>query len=147
MALFSYMQQKQMYDKRTKEERVARGVKLTTAIAANALTGSLTTHPPKKDVITPAKDNKVALVKEGSTWKEPKILLGKVLRVYATERKVLLAHPREMDEQHGKYKLAIGTSARVESFDALIDIAYNAATNIYTLATLKTDIHKSVRLN
>ena len=146
---FAHIQQKQVYDKRTKEEKVARGVKLTAGIAANALAGTSTTHLTEKDAVTPAKDDMVALVEEGSTRKEPMVLLGKVLRVYTKEREVLLAHLREMEE-HGKYKLVVGTSTWVESFDALIfpiDIAYDAARNIYTLATSKVDIHKSVRLN
>ena len=87
-------------------------------------------------------------MEKGSTWNEPKILRVKVLRVHAADREVLLAHLCETEE--GKYKLVVGMSTWIESFDALIfpiDTSYDAATHLYTLGTPKIDIHKAVKLN
>ena len=91
----------------------------------------------------------VAVVEAKSTPQQPLILLGKILRMEATTREVLLAHlrPATEDEQGPTFRLVVGRSSWRESFAAIvhpIDVDYSRKTRMYTLKTDPLEIHRVV---
>ena len=140
------MQQKQVYDRRTTQDKSAKAVKLTSSVAGTALCSNSTTkHDGDGDVI-PEQGDIVALVKEHSTRAAPQILLGKVLRVSLREQELLLAHLQEVEES--KYQLTVGQNTWTESFDAIVfpvDVVYDNIAGVYTLRSSHLEIHKIVK--
>ena len=85
----------------------------------------------------------MALVEEDSTESEPKIMLGKVLRVY--QKEVLLAHHRACGR--GTYRLTVGRNAWKESTKSLVhpvDISFDSKLEVYEMRTPVIEIHRDV---
>ena len=141
------MQQKEVYDRRTSMEKSARAVKLTATIAERSVGSNPVANLDQDRAVVPELGDIVALVEDGSTRASPRILLGKVLRVNLREREVLLAHLEK--KETSKYKLVVGQSTWVESFDALVypvDVVYDIQ-GTYTLRSDPLEIHKIVNKN
>ena len=140
------MQQKQVYDRRTTQDKSAKAVKLTSSVAGTALCSNSTTkHDGDGDVI-PEQGDIVALVEEHSTRAAPQILLGKVLRVSLRERELLLVHLQKVEES--KYQLTVEQNTWTENFDSIVfavDVAYDNIAGIYTLRSSHLAIHKIVK--
>lgn len=89
------------------------------------------------------KDDVVALVESDSTAKQPKILLGKVLRIKSETAVLAWLQPTSTN----KYRMCIGDKTWIESVNSLvhpIDVIYCHKTNMYTLRTPPIDIHNYV---
>ena len=142
------MQQREVYDRRTSQEKAVNGVKLTASIAERALgINSCTSTDLDASDYVPERDDIVALVEEGSTHAKPLIILGKVLRVYQKDREVLLAHLKPVKVRN-KYQLDAGQDTWKENFDALIypiDIHYEPKSGVYILRTPPSQIHQVVK--
>lgn len=93
------------------------------------------------------RDDIVALVESRSTPTQPRVLLGKVLRLKKRTAVLAWLQPTSMKK---KYRLCIGENKWTESVDALvhpIDIVYCQKTNLYTLRTPLVDIHNYVHVH
>ena len=150
------MQQREVYDRRTSQDKVVGGVNLTASIAGKILDPSTQTTQTvsgeddisEEDDIAPEKDDIVGLVEEQSTQSKPCILLGKVLRVNNKKRTVLLAHLRPIKQRSNKYQLEVGKSTWEENFKSLIfpiDINYDSKLSLYILRTPQLHIHNAVK--
>lgn len=87
----------------------------------------------------------VAVVEHDSTQAEPKIHLGKVVRIRNQEVDLAWLRPQQ-PEGGGEYKMCVGETW-TESTDSLvfpIDVKYDACTGLYSLRTCPTDIHNYV---
>lgn len=139
------MQQREVYDRRTTQDKSAKAVKLAASAAERALCNSTASLDRDGDLI-PENGDIVALVQDGSTRAAPKILLGKVLRVNCREQEVLLAHLEERGDSN--YRLRVGQSTWMESIQALVypvDVIFNNAEGTYSLRSSLLDIHQSVK--
>ena len=94
----------------------------------------------------------VGVVEATSTPRQPQVILGKVLRLEAATREVLLAHlkPAATEDGQGcgaRFRLVVGRSTWKESYDALvypIDVEYMRDSHSYILRTPPLDIHQAV---
>ena len=149
----SRREQMQTYDRRKSSAKISKAVGNIATETATALGLSVGSSnraegaEEKKDDdgYSPEVGDLVALVEESSTESEPKIMLGKVLRVYQREEEVLLAHLRACGK--GTYRLTVGKDAWKESTKSLVhpvDVIFDSKLGVYKLRTPVIDIHKDV---
>lgn len=92
----------------------------------------------------------VAVVEEESTPRQPKIILGKILRMEGNEREVLLAHlepASSTEDGQETFRLVVGRSTWRESYDAVvypIDVQYRPESRTYVLRTDPLAIHSVI---
>eukprot|EP00731_Ephydatia_muelleri_P033656 Em0034g38a len=159
----SCREQSRSYDRRTSSDKVSRAVALASdrvAVVLDTNTASRSSSKSSRKVKSrpdsqelhaiPEIGDIIAAVQDVSTLREPLIWFGKVMRVYAEKKEVLLG---ELVQQNGRaknYKLKIGQGTWVEPFDSLVypvDMAYNSSSGMYTLRTSLREIHMDVKGN
>jgi len=141
------MQQREVYDRRTCQDKVVDGVKLTASIAGKVLDADNSSTSDSDDIV-PERGDIVGLVEEDSTRSNPLILLGKVLRVNHQKRTVLLAYLQPIKGSNSKYQLDVGNNTWQEKFETLVfpvDIEFDSKSYLYTLRTPKLSIHNAVK--
>jgi hypothetical protein len=147
----SRREQMKTYDRRKSSAKISsavRNIATETATALGLSVGSSAEGAQEKkddDEYSPQIGDVVALVEESSTEIEPKIMLGKVLRVYQKEEEVLLAHLRACGR--GTYRLTVGKDAWKESTKSLVhpvDVIFDSKLGVYKLRTPVIEIHNDV---
>jgi hypothetical protein len=153
----SRREQKQTYDRRKSSAKIFRAVEQSakeTAAALGLSTGGSSSSSSSSsraggvDVVEeyyPETGDIVALVEGDSRESDPRILLGKVLRVYRKEEEVLLAHLQASGK--GTYRLTVGRDAWKESINSLVhpvDVVFDSKSGVYKLRTPVIDIHREV---
>lgn len=150
----SRREQKQTYDRRKSSAKIFRAVEQSakeTAAALGLSTGGSSSSSSRAggvDVVEeyyPETGDIVALVEGDSRESDPRILLGKVLRVYRKEEEVLLAHLQASGK--GTYRLTVGRDAWKESINSLVhpvDVVFDSKSGVYKLRTPVIDIHREV---
>ena len=148
----SRREQRQTYDHRKSSAKISKAVDNSATETATALglsVGSSNRAEGAKEddeeAYSPEVGDIVALVEEESTESEPKIMLGKVLRVYRKEEEVLLARLRACGR--GMYRLTVGKDAWKESTKSLvhpIDISFDSKLGVYKMRTPVIEIHRDV---
>jgi len=151
----SRREQKQTYDRRKSSAKIFRAVEQSakeTAAALGLSTGGSSSSSSSRaggvDVVEeyyPETGDIVALVEGDSRESDPRILLGKVLRVYRKEEEVLLAHLQASGK--GTYRLTVGRDAWKESINSLVhpvDVVFDSKSGVYKLRTPVIDIHREV---
>ena len=121
----SCREQRQTNDRRKSSAKISKAVDNSATETATALGLSIGSSnraegaaaaKEDEDAYSPEVGDIVALVEEESTESKPKIMLGKVLRVY--QKEVLLAHRRACGR--GTYRLTVGKNAWKESMKSLV---------------------------
>jgi len=102
------------------------------------------THGP-----TPTVNDIVAVVEHTSSRTNPKIILGKILRVFKREALLAWLKPRKRNGKTG-YRMVVGTDTWKESFEALIypiDIVWDDTEHMYFLHSDPRKIHDALDLD
>ncbi len=140
----TYMQQRRVYDRRSTQDRTTQAVQFASSVTAGVLGGGSEVH---EEVDTYEIGDIVGMVSKGSTLREPKVLIGKVLRTDRRKREALLAYLQPIPHTRNHYRLKIGEETWRESYQALVyplDVVYEEQKDIYILRTPLQHIHTSV---